>query len=439
MRSLPGGVDGHHRQPVAAEGDGAGAARRRAGAARAAAPAAPAPAARRMTSSATIVMTPTISVAVSAVTSRRSRRRRGGSGNSSSPGCLRPCPSLSESFASRWGPRPASALIRRLAAAVPEALALSRSRLQALIARGRGRRRPTAPRSTTRGGGWRRGPRWWCACRRRGRSALRRGDPARHRLRGRRSHRDRQAGRAGGASGAGRAGRHAGERAAAPLRRHAVGDRRPAPARDRAPDRQGHLGAPGGGEVGRGAPRAWRAQFAAHDLERRYLAVLRGAPDPADPRLAHLAGISWEPGGVLRIEGRIGRHPGDRKRMTVLSADRQAGGDAGAGAGALRARRRAGGVAGRMPAGDRAHPPDPGAPGLRRASAGRRRGLRPPARRRGCSAAFPRQALHAASLGFVHPVSGAALRFESPLPADMPALLDGLAATVTKAAMSNEV
>jgi 23S rRNA pseudouridine1911/1915/1917 synthase len=37
--------------------------------------------------------------------------------------------------------------------------------------------------------------------------------------------------------------------------------------------------------------------------------------------------------------------------------------------------------------------------------------------------AFPRQALHAAVLGFKHPVSGKELRFESPLPADMEALL----------------
>ena len=67
------------------------------------------------------------------------------------------------------------------------------------------------------------------------------------------------------------------------------------------------------------AHRGLARQFAAHDLERRYLAVTHGAPDPADPRLAHLAGIGWEPGGILRVEGRIGRHPGDRKRMAVLS------------------------------------------------------------------------------------------------------------------------
>ncbi len=37
-----------------------------------------------------------------------------------------------------------------------------------------------------------------------------------------------------------------------------------------------------------------------------------------------------------------------------------------------------------------------------------------------------RQALHAAVLGFEHPISGAKLRFESPLPADLQALLDAL-------------
>ncbi len=40
--------------------------------------------------------------------------------------------------------------------------------------------------------------------------------------------------------------------------------------------------------------------------------------------------------------------------------------------------------------------------------------------------ALDRQALHAAILGFEHPRSGEFLRFESPLPADMAALLEGL-------------
>jgi 23S rRNA pseudouridine1911/1915/1917 synthase len=35
------------------------------------------------------------------------------------------------------------------------------------------------------------------------------------------------------------------------------------------------------------------------------------------------------------------------------------------------------------------------------------------------AAGLARQALHAAVLGFVHPVTGETLRFESPLPADL--------------------
>jgi len=36
---------------------------------------------------------------------------------------------------------------------------------------------------------------------------------------------------------------------------------------------------------------------------------------------------------------------------------------------------------------------------------------------------FPRQALHAAVLGFLHPVTGESVRFEAPLPPDMADLL----------------
>ncbi|MBV8061147.1 MAG: RluA family pseudouridine synthase [Alphaproteobacteria bacterium] len=39
---------------------------------------------------------------------------------------------------------------------------------------------------------------------------------------------------------------------------------------------------------------------------------------------------------------------------------------------------------------------------------------------------FPRQALHAAALQFIHPVSGKTMKFEAVLPADMAALLAGL-------------
>jgi 23S rRNA pseudouridine1911/1915/1917 synthase len=42
--------------------------------------------------------------------------------------------------------------------------------------------------------------------------------------------------------------------------------------------------------------------------------------------------------------------------------------------------------------------------------------------------AFPRQALHAQRLGLVHPVTGQAMRWESPVPADIESLIANLRA-----------
>lgn len=166
------------------------------------------------------------------------------------------------------------------------------------------------------------------------------------------------------------------------------------------------------------------AQFAAHDLERRYLAVVHGAPDPAAPRLAGLDGVAWEPGGVLRLSGAIGRHPADRKRMAVLSRGRHA---------VTRARTlerfgRPGGktmaslMECRLETGRthqiRVHLTFAGHPLLGDGVYGRQGG--PEALR------FGRQALHAETLGFRHPVTGADLQFRAPLPADMAELLERL-------------
>ncbi len=173
------------------------------------------------------------------------------------------------------------------------------------------------------------------------------------------------------------------------------------------------------------AHRGLAAQFAAHDIERLYAAVVLGAPDPAEPRLRHLAGIGWEPGGVLRIEGGIGRHPGDRKRMAVLSDAGKAAvtrarvlerfGPEGAAEAAL--------VECRLETGRthqiRVHMAFAGHPLVGDGVYGRRRGP-------GLLGSFPRQALHAKRLGFVHPVTGAALRFASPLPEDFAGLLAAL-------------
>jgi 23S rRNA pseudouridine1911/1915/1917 synthase len=163
------------------------------------------------------------------------------------------------------------------------------------------------------------------------------------------------------------------------------------------------------------------AQFAAHDLERRYLAVLHGAPDAADPRLAGLAGVAWEPGGWLRIDGRIGRHPADRKRMAVVPASGKLAvtrarvlerfGPAGAPVASL--------VECRLETGRthqiRVHLAWAGHPLVGDKVYGRRGGP-----------GFVRQALHAASLGFRHPITGAAMVFEAPLPEDFAGLVDDL-------------
>lgn len=174
------------------------------------------------------------------------------------------------------------------------------------------------------------------------------------------------------------------------------------------------------------------ALFAAHDIERQYLALAWGAPNRADPRLAGLPGISFEPGGWVRIEAPLGRHPVDRKRMAVRADGRHAvtrlrttasfGPPARPVVSLLECRLETGRThqirvhathTGYALVGD---------PVYGRARVVPERQLAPEAA--GALRSFPRQALHAARLGFRHPVTGVELRFESPLPGDMAALLD---------------
>ena len=174
-------------------------------------------------------------------------------------------------------------------------------------------------------------------------------------------------------------------------------------------------------------------QFADHSASRRYLAIAHGMIDAADARLRGLPGIAFEPGEVLRITTMLGRHPTDRQRQAV-SFDR--GRHAVTRARALEA-------FGTPPAAmlvecrletGRTHQirvhmahaglglvGDPVYGGARRASA---KALG--ADLAAAIAGFPRQALHAAELGFDHPVSGDRLSFTSPLPPDMAGLLDRL-------------
>jgi len=160
------------------------------------------------------------------------------------------------------------------------------------------------------------------------------------------------------------------------------------------------------------AHQALSTAFAERDLDRAYLALVWGLPEP--------------PSGS--IEGAIGRHPTDRKRMAVVTR----GGKAalthyrterawGAAASLLRCRLATGRTHQiRVHLAERGHPVA-GDPVYLRRTPGAARLLPGPAR--DALLAFPRQALHAATLGFRHPSSGHALQFEAPVPPDMAALL----------------
>ena len=174
------------------------------------------------------------------------------------------------------------------------------------------------------------------------------------------------------------------------------------------------------------------AQFEAHSVDRHYLALVHGVPSAHDPRLRGLRGISFEAAGLIRIATNLARHKTDRQRQAVIwEAGRHAVTRAKvlesyAGAAALVECRLETGrthqirvhmaYAGHGLIGDQTY-------GGKRRLADKLLG---PAAALGND--FPRQALHAASLGFDHPVTGERLEFQAPLPADMAALVAALRA-----------
>ena len=174
-------------------------------------------------------------------------------------------------------------------------------------------------------------------------------------------------------------------------------------------------------------------QFERHSVERYYRAVCYGVPDANDPRVRGVKGVNFEPGNIMKITTRLARHKTDRQRQAVLF-------DSGRHA-VTRVR-----IVDRFGANEdialvecwletgrthqiRVHMAhtghgligDPVYGGKRKLSAK----SFPPAVSDAINT-FGRQALHAAVLGFIHPVTGEDMRFEADIPPDMADLLGKL-------------
>jgi 23S rRNA pseudouridine1911/1915/1917 synthase len=174
-------------------------------------------------------------------------------------------------------------------------------------------------------------------------------------------------------------------------------------------------------------------QFEKHTVERYYLAVVYGVPDANDPRLRGIKGASFETGNILRMTTQLARHKTDRQRQAVLFQ------------GGRHAVTRARIVEpfGSPPVTSliecwletgrthqiRVHMAHAGHSLIGDPTYGGRRKLSVKAlSAQGLVAvqSFPRQALHAAILGFQHPVTGQPLRFDAEMPDDMAGLVAAL-------------
>jgi 23S rRNA pseudouridine1911/1915/1917 synthase len=157
------------------------------------------------------------------------------------------------------------------------------------------------------------------------------------------------------------------------------------------------------------AHEALARQFADHSIERAYLAVVNGHPTPRE--------------GTIRAK--IGRSDVNRKKMAVLPDTARRGKEAATHYKTLRSMEDCALVECRLETGRthqvRVHLASIGHALLGDPVYGR---ANPRLRMVLKSLGFHRQALHAAVLGFVHPVTGDRLRFESGLPTDIRELID---------------
>ncbi|HEX2859055.1 MAG TPA: RluA family pseudouridine synthase [Alphaproteobacteria bacterium] len=163
------------------------------------------------------------------------------------------------------------------------------------------------------------------------------------------------------------------------------------------------------------AHRGLAAQFARHSIHRVYKAIVRGTPLPA-------AG---------RLETHIGRHPVDRKKRAVLPVGTSGGKNAITHYKVIEALPGASLVECRLETG-RTHQIRVHMAHLGHALLGDPMYGKPaPLKGQGeagqlAAKSFGRQALHAAELGFNHPITWEDMMFTSPLPPDMQKLLESL-------------
>lgn len=172
------------------------------------------------------------------------------------------------------------------------------------------------------------------------------------------------------------------------------------------------------------------ALFAEHDIDRVYVALTRGCPRPlsgtVDETLARSTADRKKMAVVRNPESGIGRHAVTHYKVLETYGLRDRG--TGIGAAAMIECRLETGRTHQI----RVHMSHIGVPLIGDPVYGRHKGISAHGDGEDHQAAmlaartFARQALHAAVLGFVHPITKETLRFEAPLPEDMAGLVKAL-------------